>query len=182
MDYELFNPLTEREIAWYLKSSRLTRGPVLELACGMGQLMEEVARLGFQMDGIDLSRGMLEMANRRISQLSAEIQALIRLHRLDMVNFCFNQEIGLVILAVNSFRELKTPPEQISCLRCVHKYLRSGVLFLLTEHRFDRDRFAPRDYVPWSSPITHPVTNDVVQRKAVAGLSEDGKRIKGFMV
>ena len=43
-------------------------------------------------------------------------------------------------------------------------------------------RFTPRDHVPWSRPITHSVTNDVVQRKALVGLSEGSKRTKGFLV
>ena len=181
-DYELINPLREKEITWYVRFARMTRGPVLELACGTGRLIEEVARAGFQVDGIDLARGMLEAANCRMSQLSTETRSLIQLHGFDMQNFCFDKEFGLIILADNSFRELKTCTEQISCLQCVHKHLRFDGRFLVTERRFDPERFAPRDHVTWSSPITHPVTNDVVQRKVVVELSEDGKWIRGSMV
>ena len=139
---------------------------------GTGRLIEEVARAGFQVDGIDRSRSMLAVVNCRISQPPSETQALIRLHRLDMGDFCFNQGFGRVIVAANSFRELKTHSEQNSCLRCVHKHVHSDGMYLITERRFHPERFAPRDHVSWSRPITHPVTNDVVQRKSLVGLSE----------
>lgn len=182
-DYEYVNSLPDREVAWYVKFARETRGPVLELACGTARLLVEIARAGFAIDGIDLSPGMLEIAERRIAQLPSEIRSLIRTHRMDMSDFHLNRMFGLIFIADNSLRELKTSEQQLSCLKCIQRHLRPGGKCLITERRFDPEKFAHgRHDIPWAEPISHPVTGDLVQRKIAVELSEDGKWIRGVMV
>ena len=42
-DYPIQAPLSDEEVAWYLKFARETGGPVLELACGTGRLLCRLA-------------------------------------------------------------------------------------------------------------------------------------------
>ena len=107
-DYEYISPLTDNEIAWYLKFAGRTGGPILELACGTGRLLVAIAEAGFEAEGIDLSSCMLNIATKRISGLSPEVASRIRLHRMDMTTFELDRRFGLVIIADNSFSELKT--------------------------------------------------------------------------
>ena len=45
-DYDHYNPREPRAEAWYLRHLESGLGPVLELACGCGRLLEAFARAG----------------------------------------------------------------------------------------------------------------------------------------
>ena len=136
-DYEFFNPLTNQETAWYLKWAKRTGDPILELASGTGRLLLELAKVGYDIDGIDLSETMLGVARDRIAAQPLNVQIRIRLRRMDMSSFALDYEYGLIVIADNSSRELKETGRQQSCLQCVHRHLRSDGKFLMTERRLD---------------------------------------------
>ena len=181
-DYEFYGPLSEEEVAWYRKFAHRTGGPVLELACGTGRLLISIAKEGYEVFGIDLSTNMLRSARERVSQLPLEVQKRIRLHNMDMSDFQLDREFGLIFIADNSFRQLKTKEQHLSCLRCVHHHLRPGGKFLMAERRFDPTRFVNgRRSWSWSEPIRHPETGDLVTRRIETQLVENGKLIRGTM-
>jgi len=178
-DYEYINPLTEKEIAWYVEYAQRVGGPVLELACGTGRLLTAIAEAGYEAEGIDLSSSMIRTANERISRLSNEIASRIVLHHADITDFKLGRRFGLVIIADNSFRELGTREKQISCLGCVYRHLRSEGKLMVTVRRFESSQFTDGKRVSdWSEPIHHPVTHDLVKRKVETGLIENGKRTR----
>jgi len=175
-DYPYLNPLADKEIAWYTKSAQRTGGPVLELACGTARLLTAIARAGYTVEGIDLSPNMINMAGERVSGMPSEVASRIFLHRADMTDFQLDRHFGLVIIADNSFRELKTRKQQLSCLKCVHRHLRPGGKLLVAVRRSETPGFGGDQQMPeWSEPVSHPVTHDSVERKVVSELSQDGK-------
>ena len=182
-DYERYRELSEQEINWYEGFARRTGGPVLELACGTGSLLPAIAEKGYEVVGLDLSTNMLRLARERVSQLPVEVQGHIQLHQDDMSNFQLDRKFGLIFIADNSFRELDTKEQMLSCLKCVYQHLRPSGRFLMTVRRFDPARFVNgRREWGWSEPIRHPTTGDLVTRKVINQLSEDGKRLCGVMV
>jgi SAM-dependent methyltransferase len=181
-DYEYINPLTDKEVAWYLKFAKETEYPILELACGTARLLVSIAKAGFEIDGIDLCKNMLTIARKRISQLSPEIQARIRIHNIDMSNFQLGRKFGLIFIADNSFRELTTKKQHLSCLKSIYNHLRPNGKFLMTEHRFNSLKFVNgKREIPWSKPFRNTVTGDMVQRRIEIKLTENGKWISGVM-
>jgi len=181
-DYERHNPLSEKEIAWYKRFALQTGGPVLELACGTGRLLVDLAKAGYEMEGIDLSPAMLRMTKERISQLPPEVQRRIQFHLVDMSNFLLKREFGLILIADNSFQALKLPEQRIGCLKSVCNHLRSDGKFLVTVRRFDPKRYVTeRRDTPWSEPIPHPVTGNLVRRMVRLRLDEDKKWVYGLM-
>jgi len=176
-DYEFLNPLTGKEIAWYVKYAQRIRGPVLELACGSGRILTAIAEAGCEVEGIDLSTGMLKMANERISRLSNEVASRIVLHHADITGFKLERLFGLVVISDNSFHELGTREQQLSCLKCVYRHLRSDGKLMVTVRRFEPSAFVGGKRVSeWSEPIRHPATQDLVRRMVETELIEDGKR------
>lgn len=178
-DYEYLNPVTEEEVAWYVGWARKTGGPVLELACGTARLLVAIAEAGFEVQGIDLSPRMLEMARRRLSRLPAGVASRVLLHRADMTRFRLRTEFGLIVLADNSFRELTTEEGQLSCLECAQRHLRSDGRLLVTVRRFDASSLqSGRAESGWSEAIPDPVTGDLVKRRVETYLMQKGKRIR----
>jgi len=178
-DYERFNPLTDEEIAWYVGFARSAGGPVLELACGTGRLLVAIAGAGLQIEGIDLSPRMLGMARERIRQSPSEVASRVLVHQADMTSFRLGRSFGLVLLADNSFGELTTPEEQLSCLKCASRHLRPDGRLLVTVRRFDASVFRNgQTQSEWSEPMHHPETGDLVRRRTTTDLVQAGKRVR----
>lgn len=180
-DYEHISQLTDKEITWYLNFAQRTGGPVLELACGTARLLVTIAQAGFAIEGIDLSSGMLKIARERISKLSPEVASRIRLHNMDMTSFELDRTFCLIMMADNSFSELKTREQQLSCLKSVHRHLQSDGRFLVTVRRFEPSNFLnSRRVFGWSKPLYHPVTHEMVKRRGEMKLVENGKRLQSI--
>ena len=182
-DYEHFSPLASEEIAWYTGLARVSGGPVLELACGTGRLVAEVAKAGVEVDGIDLSDAMLTIAEERIAALPAEIASRVRLHKADMTDFSLSRNFGLMIIADNSFSVLGTTDMQRACLDCVWRHLRPGGILLVAARRLDFARYRQGYWDSgWSQPISHPITGSRVVRKVTSRLVSGGKRVRTVML
>jgi len=61
----------------------VVRGPVLDVGCGTGYATGELARLGVGVSGLDLSPGMLEVARRRLPQVTFEVGSMLALPHAD---------------------------------------------------------------------------------------------------
>jgi ubiquinone/menaquinone biosynthesis C-methylase UbiE len=58
-------------------------GPVLDVGCGTGFATGELARLGVEVSGLDLSPGMLEVARERLPELRFEVGSMLALPHAD---------------------------------------------------------------------------------------------------
>jgi SAM-dependent methyltransferase len=56
-------------VAFYTALAQETSGPVLEIACGTGRVSIPIARLGFDVTGLDIVPGMLEQARGKAAGL-----------------------------------------------------------------------------------------------------------------
>jgi SAM-dependent methyltransferase len=177
--YASFNPINEQALAWYLKFARATGGPILELACGTGRLLYEIAQAGFDVAGIDLSKTMMGIAEKQMSHLSPDIRSHIKLHMIDMTDFHLDQDFGLVILSSNSLSELETRDKQLSCFRCTLNHLRPGGKFLVTVRRFDPSLYVDGRYsTSWSQPMGDSESRNRLVRRVESRLIDDDKNIR----
>jgi SAM-dependent methyltransferase len=182
-DYSQRNPPSAVAIRWYLGHAARTGGPILELACGTGSLLQEFAGAGYETVGLDLSGGMLRLAHERLERLPPETAGRVSLLSGDMADFDLDRKFPLVVLADNSFRELGTHRELESCLICIRRHLEPGGTLLLTERRF-----APASYPggeqewPWSEALIDPTTGAEVRRRIHIRVIEEEMRLEGVMV
>jgi ubiquinone/menaquinone biosynthesis C-methylase UbiE len=63
--------------------SSLVTGPVLDVGCGTGMATAELARLGVDVSGLDLSPGMLAVARRLCPELRFEVGSMLALPHPD---------------------------------------------------------------------------------------------------
>jgi SAM-dependent methyltransferase len=182
-DYESINPPSGAEVEWHLLWARRTGGPVLGLACGTGRLQCELARAGIETLGLDLSAEMLAMARRHAAALPAEARGRVEFVSGDMSRFDLGRQFSLVSIADNSFRELPTRRQLLSCLRCIRRHLRPGGRLLITERRFNPSLYAGgRRVFGWSEPKPHPQTGEMIARRGEIVLSRDRRRIRGTFI
>ncbi|MEN8152114.1 MAG: class I SAM-dependent methyltransferase [Planctomycetota bacterium] len=181
-DYDDVNPPDPAAEAWYLRHLERTGGPVLELACGAGKLLDVFARAGHEVTGLDLSEAMLDLARRRLAGLPDDVRRRVTLVRGDMADFDLGRTFPAIVLADNSFRELPDRDALRTCLGVVRRHLAPGGLLLLTERRFDPSRYPDgRAAWPFGEPRIDPATGESVRRRIEVRLLEAPRRISGTM-
>ncbi len=173
-DYETLNPLSNKEIGWYLYWAKKAGGPVLELACGTGRLLCRLAEAGFRCTGIDKSPAMLALARRNRSRLKPDVRKRMSLKNADIRSVALKGKYGLAIIADNSFSVLSSKRQQKECLESVRRYLKPNGLILLTVRNHDKDILCRHiSESDWSEPIYNPTTKQMVIRKVLTRFSKE---------
>jgi SAM-dependent methyltransferase len=111
-------------IDFYMRLARQAKGPVLEIACGTGRIFLPCAQAGVDIDGLDLSEGMLATLRRK----AAALGLAPTLYRADMSNFRLPRRYALMIITFNAFGHNMTQDAQIRCLEICRQHLLPGGL------------------------------------------------------
>ena len=119
----LFRP--DEHVAHYAALAARHAGPVLELACGTGQLAVPLAQAGRHVVGLDASRAMLDAAARRATRAGVQVHCV----EADMRAFDLGLSFGLVFVARNSLLHLSEPADFVGMLGAVRRHLRPGGVF-----------------------------------------------------
>lgn len=140
----VFAPDTAREVdfllALWARHGRTTLPPrhrpcALELACGTGRTVLELARRDWRSRGFDLNPHMLVRARAAIASAPPRIQKLATVRRARME--AFREPPASVDLAhclLSTFKYLLTERDARACLRSVERALRPGGIFVLGLH------------------------------------------------
>ena len=118
---------------------------VLDLGCGQGRHSIELARLGFEVTGVDLSRSLLRIAAERAHAAGVTVRWLEGDMRTPPVG---PEEFDLVLNLFTSFGYFDDEEDNAAVLRAAAQALRPGgqlVLELLNGDRFVRE-FQPREW------------------------------------
>ncbi|MEO6525763.1 MAG: class I SAM-dependent methyltransferase [Gemmatimonadaceae bacterium] len=115
----------EEHVAHYAMLAERHRGPVLELACGSGQLTVPLARSGRSVVGLDSSAPMLAAARRRATDAGVSVEFV----EADMRDFDLRRRFALVFIARNSLLHLSTTDDFAAVFAAVRRHLApDGVL------------------------------------------------------
>lgn len=142
------NPLTGSrrytdEFAFITDYAQRTGGPILELACGAGRMMQALARLGYDVYGIDASRPMLDRGMQAKQQLSKEVQDRMHVIQGDMRSFKLNTVFSLIIIPFNSFWYNLDEKGAVECLRSIISHLAKSGFFLIDSPMWHGPLFFP---------------------------------------
>lgn len=105
--------------------------PVLELGCGTGRILLDLAKAGFSVTGVDSSAEMLGIA--RVHVEGGGVQDRVRLVPGDMRHPVSRDgsRFNMAFCALNTFAYLRTTDDQLSMLRAVKESMvRHGLLIL----------------------------------------------------
>ncbi|HEY4212501.1 MAG TPA: class I SAM-dependent methyltransferase [Steroidobacteraceae bacterium] len=117
--YDVLLPASPVQLNGYLNLAREAAGPVLELACGSGQLIVPIAAGGLQCAGLDLSPPMVSAAKRRAAEAGAQVQLV----EGDMREFDLGRRFSLVFIARNSLLHLSELDEFAAFFASVRRHL-----------------------------------------------------------
>ncbi|MBI2914678.1 MAG: methyltransferase domain-containing protein [Firmicutes bacterium] len=119
---------TISETEWIVRTLGLAPpAAILDIPCGFGRHSIELARRGFDVTGLDLSRYMLEVA--AVSAREAGVE--LRLIQKDMMAIRFHEEFDAVLNLFTSIGYAEDDSGDEDFISGVHRALRPGGCFLL---------------------------------------------------
>jgi SAM-dependent methyltransferase len=121
---ELYEPLVSRPARAdeYVPFLELSGTPALELGCGSGIPLLDLLERGYDVEGLDASRDMLDRCRAR----AAERHLDPVLHEAEMQSFSLPRRYRSVFLAGASFTLLTTDEDAASALGCIFEHLEPG--------------------------------------------------------
>jgi SAM-dependent methyltransferase len=142
------------DVDYYSSIFKSFEGRILELACGTGRLLLPIAGSGVRVEGLDSSKDILSVLQRKADKLGLKE---IKLHNLPMENFDLAAKYDAVFIASGSFQLLTSKEDALNSLRCVRRCL-SDTGFLLIDV-----------FVPWADIADrkrdyYVVTRDVIRQ------------------
>lgn len=105
---------------------RLEPQRILELACGTGNVMVELAKHGYEMWGLDRAKEMIEITKKKADKSGKEVN----LFHGDMLNFSFDVKFDAVLCLYDSINYMLNRKELTKVFENVYSVLRSNGLFI----------------------------------------------------
>ena len=140
---------------------------VLDLACGSGRIGIGLARLGYQVDGVELSTAMLQLGQEAIEREAAEVQERLQLLHGDMTSFAFPVKYDLILIGVTSISLLLTKAYRQKLFACVAMHLKPQGKFVFDLLDLSEDRWKSLDGVEdvWSAETDKGVDFGIIGQK-----------------
>jgi len=130
--YDLENADFTEDLDFWLELAEEHGDPILEMGCGTGRVLLNLARRGHTVTGVDNSPEMLARLEAKLGQASTRhLETPPTLVRADMLTFSAPQLFKLALLPFNTFMHLLTPEDQIAALGNIRRHLRTGAALAL---------------------------------------------------
>ena len=127
--YDLEYSVFDADLDMYRQFAERARGPILELGCGTGRVLEAFDDIAYPIVGIDTSSAMLDIARRRIPDTLTLVQRDMR--ACDAEPQLPHRPFSFVLSAINTFLHLPDVRSQIETLESVRRVTASGGIMLL---------------------------------------------------
>ena len=104
------------DVPFYVELAKQFGGPVLEIACGTGRVLLNVAREGIEIDGVDNSSAMLGVLKTCLERESRDVRDRVTLHEGDMRRFRSTKKYPLAIIPFRPMQHMFTVQDQVDAL------------------------------------------------------------------
>ena len=116
--------------------ARKLGGTALELGCGTGRVLAELARGRCPVVGLDSSQAMLDRLRSKLEQ-DKETATYAELIQGDMRNFQLGRRFQLIYSPFREFMHLMNPADQLACLNCCYHHLENDGRLIINLYDFD---------------------------------------------
>jgi SAM-dependent methyltransferase len=123
--YDLLYGNLEEDLPMWETLTKDVNGPILEVGCGTGRVLLQLAEAGHTLTGLDLSEVALSAAQAKVE--AAELSDRVTIEQADMCNFDLPQkDFALAFIPLNTFMHCHTIDDQLATLQAIHDHLQPG--------------------------------------------------------
>lgn len=116
-----------------LEKNKVKSNKVLELACGTGNLTEELLKRHMRVDAFDLSNDMLVRAQQKLSRYKT-----LRLFNMDMTNFNLSSTYDIALSICDSINYILDEKDLAKTFKNVYKHLNPNGVFIFDINSFHK--------------------------------------------
>jgi len=124
--YDLQDEGYEDDYPLTLQWAQQLGDPLLDLACGTGRMALRMAKLGYQVTGVDITPEMIERARQKAVQEGLSIEWV----NADARSFHLGKQFSFIYMLENVFQFFLTREDQEAMLARVREHLRPEGCFL----------------------------------------------------
>jgi SAM-dependent methyltransferase len=114
------------DLPFYVDLAKQSGGPVLEIACGTGRVLLNIAREGIRIDGVDNSPSMLRVLKRKLEREAPGVGERVTIHEGDMRRFRLNKKYRLAIIPFRPMQHMYTVQDQVDALTSAAAHLQEN--------------------------------------------------------
>jgi len=119
--YDLEFSERKEDVEFFKVHCEKNRGLILELACGTGRITNEIAKLGLNIKGKDISKSMINKAISNYPRIDFEVEDMIKT----------TGSYNLIFCATNAFQHVLDEEKALFCLKSIKKSLKQNGKFIL---------------------------------------------------
>ncbi|HAS82952.1 MAG TPA: hypothetical protein DCS43_09855 [Verrucomicrobia bacterium] len=117
---------------WYYRRLRHVSGPICELGCGYGRLIDDLARSGIEVHGTDAAEPRVNAAREHFAKLGIQNAVF---HHCKMPSVPEGIRFDAVLLATNAIGYVQSDREKNTLLNNIHGMLKEDGLLLMDHGR-----------------------------------------------
>lgn len=158
--YEAYTSDSLEDLPFWRSLAHAASGPLLELGCGTGRVLLDLAAQGFDVTGIDNHPGMLERAASNARQLGLFPQLI----EADLLHYSLARRFSLILVPCNTFAYFDQQQAE-EVLTCTRRHVQPGGLLAL-DLPHPRTTLAELHALPEDEPVaifTEPESGHPVQ-------------------
>ena len=130
--YDLENADFTEDLDYWLELADEQGDPILELGCGTGRVLLNLARRGHAVTGLDNSPEMLARLHAKLGAASRQqLAAAPQIVQASLEDFELTQRFRLALMPFNTFMHLLTTEAQLAALERIRRHLAPGGLLAL---------------------------------------------------
>ena len=111
------------DVPFYLDYAKSLETPLLEIGAGSGRLTLPLARAGFPVVAVDISRSMLALLRERLSEEPEVVRGRVEIVEDDIRELDLGSRYALILVPFYTFNYLLTPQDQRTALNRLAAHL-----------------------------------------------------------
>lgn len=124
--YDIENNAYVGELPLLVEWASKKDGPIIDLACGTGRITIPLANKGYNLIGVDLHAGMLELAKKKMEESNLQIEWITQ----DCAQLDLNYKSPFIYMVGNSIQHFHTNESQNQLLTSIHRHLMEDGIFI----------------------------------------------------
>ena len=148
------------DIPFWLELAKEEGDSILELGCGTGRVISQLAQLGQRVVGLDLSFEMLAFLK---GNLSIQVLGLVDIFQADLGDFQLGRKFSLIFLACNTLSTLQKETRARAFMRVKEHLTEEGLFAASVPNPVQLERLPVNGESEIEEIIPHPVSGNPLQ-------------------